>query len=141
MKVISNNNINFSGLFVAKSLKNSQRLVADNISKQLTKNITNGESYINEIKNIGFDILIIPPELYNPDAVRICIIKDFKSKQFSDGTYNYLDAKIIYEEAYDTFSPQNFYDKVKQKTSKCTFKLKDLFPFLSKNSRLGETQQ
>lgn len=131
MKIHFDNNVSFTNLYVARDLTRSQRTVAEYISQRLLNSSTSGKSYINKIKDIGYDVLITPSELYNPDAVRLCIIKDMNSQRLSDGSYDYLDAKIIKEEAYKSFSPQEFYSLVVEKTTKSAFSFKKLFEFFS----------
>lgn len=129
MKVDSNNNISFSGLYASKKLTGFKQKIVERISQQLLEKSPSGKSYVAEIENLGYDILIISPEIRDRNTVRMCIIKDFKSKKLPDGGYDILDAKIIRSEVYESFSAQEFYDDVKRKTAKWTFSLKNIFKF------------
>lgn len=124
MKVHPVNNTDFSGLYVSKSLNCTQEYTANRIVQSLCKSAANEKSYVDKIKDIGYDVLIIKPEFHNPKAVRLCIIDDMKKHRLASGGYDYLDAKVISEESYYNFSAQDFYNDIVQRTSKSKFSLK-----------------
>ena len=115
MQVNRTENISFKNLYVAKDLNGMQNCIAYNVSKKLSRNGKQGITYLQEIKNLGYDILVVKTELNDPQAVRLCIIKDMKSNKLPDGTYDYLDAKPVCETGMH-FSPESFMEKVKYKT-------------------------
>ncbi len=124
MKVYPITNTNFSGLYVSKSLNFSQEYTAKLIEQKLCKRTANKKSYVDKIRDIGYDVLIIAPEFHSPEAVRLCIIDDMRKHRLKYGGYDYLDAKVIREEAYYNFSAQDFYDDVVKRTSKNKFDLR-----------------
>lgn len=117
MQVNYSNQTNFSRLYLSKNLDGYQHNIAEDISKRLLDNHKNGESYIDEIKNIGYDVLIIPTEFYGSKEVRLCIIDNMEENRTPEGKYDYLDAKIIEQTSDYNFSPEEFLDSVKIRTA------------------------
>lgn len=115
MHIDRTENVSFGNLYIAKDLNKLQNSIAENISKKLLQNSSKGISYLHEIENRGFDVIVIKPEFDISDRVRLCIIKDMQSHKMYGKIYNYLGAKPMGEIGM-FFSAEKFLQDVDLKT-------------------------
>lgn len=132
MRVENANNLSFKNLYVIKGLDGLQNSVAFNVSNKLSKASKNGVSYLQEIKNKGYDVLIIKTELNDPEMVRLCVIKNMESMKQPDGEYDFIDALPICETGRH-FSAEKFLDDFEIKTAPKFPKIKAFFSKLFDN--------